>query len=76
MERSEALVRLAEIVGEEFNLHDLAAKFSIVPILNGKQNKGWAGQLIQPRTKGPGHGSISRAFYARKAFLNRVMPLI
>lgn len=201
MERSEALVRLTEIVGEKFNLHDLAMQFGIVPILNGKQNKGWAGQvverhlglpinsaqspnfgswelksvpikfargtlvyketmavtmidpwqvertpfvkshllqklqkfvcvlrivgkdasspchihsiheidldddtykiveddyetirehirakgfstlsgrmgqLIQPRTKGPGHGSISRAFYARKAFLNRVMPL-
>jgi len=33
--------------------------------LNGKM-----GIYIQPRTKGSGHGSISRAFYARKSFLN------
>ena len=34
------------------------------------------GKYIQPRTKGRGHGSISRAFYARKPFLNEfVLPL-
>ncbi len=32
---------------------------------------GRMGVLIQPRTKGPGHGSTSRAFYARKEFLKR-----
>lgn len=31
---------------------------------------GKMGRYIQPRTKGPGHGSISRAFYARTGFLN------
>jgi len=30
---------------------------------------GRMGQYIQPRTKGKGHGSISRAFYARTQFL-------
>ena len=30
------------------------------------------GKWIQARTKGPGHGSISRAFYARKELLNEI----
>ncbi len=31
------------------------------------------GKWIQSRTKGPGHGSISRAFFARKALLNEIL---
>lgn len=31
------------------------------------------GKWIQARTKGPGHGSISRAFYARKCFINKIL---
>ena len=39
--------------------------------------KSTMGKYIQPRTKGRGHGSISRAFYARKPFLNEfVLPLL
>lgn len=35
------------------------------------------GKYIQPRTKGRGHGSTSRAFYARRPFLNEfVLPLL
>ena len=35
------------------------------------------GKYIQPRTKGPGHGSTSRAFYARVSFLKKfVLPLL
>jgi DNA mismatch repair protein MutH len=30
------------------------------------------GKWIQARTKGPGHGSVSRAFYARKALVQRI----
>lgn len=33
---------------------------------------GQMGDLVQPRTKGPGHGSTSRAFYARKALLKEI----
>lgn len=33
------------------------------------------GVYIQPRTKGPGHGSISRAFYARTRFLKKIFAL-
>jgi len=35
--------------------------------------KGEMGRYIQPRTKGPGHGSKSRAFYARTIFLKKVV---
>ena len=38
------------------------------PALTGKM-----GVLIQPRTKGSGHGSTSRAFYARTSFLNKII---
>jgi len=36
---------------------------------------GRMGIYIQPRTKGRGHGSISRAFYARKNFLSLFLDL-
>ena len=36
---------------------------------------GHMGELVQPRTKGPGHGSTSRAFYARPAFVAHIIGL-
>lgn len=36
---------------------------------------GAMGVLIQPRTKGAGHGSISRAFYARKKFVAKILGI-
>ncbi len=36
---------------------------------------GKMGTFIQPRTKGAGHGSTSRAFYARTSFLKNVIKL-
>jgi DNA mismatch repair protein MutH len=36
---------------------------------------GKMGVLVQPRTKGPGHGSISRAFYARTGFVKRLLGI-
>jgi DNA mismatch repair protein MutH len=33
------------------------------------------GKWIQARTKGPGHGSISRAFYARKSFIEEILKI-
>lgn len=36
---------------------------------------GKMGVLVQPRTKGPGHGSISRAFYARTGFVAVILGL-
>ena len=36
---------------------------------------GWMGNLVQPRTKGPGHGVVSHAFYARTTFVTRMLKL-
>jgi DNA mismatch repair protein MutH len=36
---------------------------------------GAMGELIQPRTKGPGHGSKTRAFYARTRFVAHILGL-
>ncbi len=41
-----------------------------IDALSGKM-----GAYIQPRTKGPGHGSRSRAFYARIKMLNLVVDI-
>jgi DNA mismatch repair protein MutH len=45
-------------------------------IKNGfKSLTGSDGKWIQARTKGSGHGSTSRAFYARKGLVNRIFEL-
>lgn len=36
---------------------------------------GAMGVYVQPRTKGAGHGSTSRAFYARPIFLEQIVPV-
>jgi len=36
---------------------------------------GAMGVLVQPRTKGAGHGSTSRAFYARTQFVTKILGL-
>lgn len=36
---------------------------------------GRMGVLVQPRTKGPGHGSVSRAFYARTGFVKKLLGI-
>jgi DNA mismatch repair protein MutH len=36
---------------------------------------GAMGVLVQPRTKGAGHGSTSRAFYARTQFVARILEM-
>jgi len=36
---------------------------------------GWMGNLVQPRTKGPGGKIISHAFYARTTFVARMLKL-
>jgi len=36
---------------------------------------GRMGILVQPRTKGAGHGTTSRAFYARKIFVSQILGI-
>ena len=36
---------------------------------------GWMGNLVQPRSKGPGRGVVSHAFYARTAFVSKMLKL-
>jgi DNA mismatch repair protein MutH len=36
---------------------------------------GAMGILVQPRTKGSGHGSVSRAFYARVGFVRHILGM-
>jgi DNA mismatch repair protein MutH len=40
-----------------------------------KALSGKMGVLVQPRTKGAGHGSTSRAFYARTHFVSKIIKL-
>ncbi|MDI6732179.1 MAG: hypothetical protein QME05_06435, partial [Candidatus Margulisbacteria bacterium] len=40
-----------------------------------EQLSGEMGVFIQPRTKGSGHGSISRAFYARVPFVETILGI-
>ena len=45
-------------------------------ITQGFENlTGKDGKWIQARTKGPGHGSTSRVFYARKSFVSKIFEL-
>ena len=63
---------LYNIVEEDYNL--------VRNILLNNENgfdmlSGTMGKYIQPRTKGSGHGSKTRAFYARTTFLKKLLNL-
>ncbi|MHB8627550.1 MAG: MvaI/BcnI family restriction endonuclease [Aggregatilineales bacterium] len=49
--------------------YDLVRSTILNPELGFAALTGAMGKLVQPRTKGPGHGSVSRAFYARTGFV-------
>jgi len=55
-----------EQIREDYNLVRDTIIDKGFEVLTGKM-----GVYIQPRTKGPGHGSTSRAFYARTGFLKK-----
>jgi DNA mismatch repair protein MutH len=62
--------RIYAQVKADYNLVRKTLKEKGFGALTGKM-----GVLIQPRTKGPGHGSTPRAFYARTAFVAHVIGL-
>ena len=57
-------------VKSDYELVRYAIKNKGFNALTGKM-----GILVQPRTKGAGHGSTSRAFYARKTFVSHILGL-
>ena len=57
-------------VRDDYNLVKRTIETEGFSALTGKM-----GTLIQPRTKGPGHGSTSRAFYAKTGFVTKILGL-
>lgn len=57
-----------EQVKADYNLVQETIRTQGFTSLSGKM-----GKLVQPRTKGPGHGSTSRAFYARTGFVAHIL---
>ncbi len=62
---------------EETSLFDAVAEDyrTVQRVIREKGQEALTGKLgcfVQPRTKGPGHGSVSRAFYARKEFVEHI----
>jgi len=55
--------------------YDLVRNALLDPAQGFKALTGYMGVYIQPRTKGGGHGSISRAFYARPKFLAQFIEI-
>ncbi len=55
--------------------YDLVRSVLLDPNQGFQALTGHMGVYIQPRTKGAGHGSISRAFYARPRFLAKFIEL-
>ncbi len=65
--------------GELYNAvkadYDLVRNVLLDPQQGFDALTGSMGQFIQPRTKGAGHGSTSRAFYARPLFLRQFINI-
>jgi DNA mismatch repair protein MutH len=68
-----------DLVGELYR--GVEADYELVQTCLNDPMRGFAaltgkmGKYVQPRTKGAGHGSISRAFYARPLFLRQFIHL-
>ncbi len=60
MERSEAIIRLKQLVGKE--LHQLAAQYNVTIYKGNKVNKGWAGHVFERYLQLPINSSQSPNF--------------
>ena len=60
--------QVREEVKKDYELVRQTVRASGFQALTGKM-----GILVQPRTKGLGHGSTTRAFYARTGFLQEIL---
>ncbi len=60
MERTEAVIKLRELVGKE--LHELAKQYEVTVYRNGKVNKGWAGHVFERHLKLPINSAQSPNF--------------
>jgi DNA mismatch repair protein MutH len=72
-------VNVFDLTGELYqdvkNDYNLVRDTLLNPSLGFDALTGSMGKYIQPRTKGAGHGSTSRAFYARPLFLEQFINL-
>lgn len=64
-----------ELLNEVINDYNIVRTCLLDPNRGFSHLTGAMGKYVQPRTKGAGHGSTSRAFYARPSFLQSVVPI-
>ena len=80
-ERRSICRQIAEFDLADRDLHDqIEADYNQVRKVIGASGfhalSGSMGVLVQPRTKGPGYGSTSRAFYARKQLVEKILGIV
>lgn len=78
--KSELLsVKSFDLVESNTLIHEIAEDYEFIrqKLINHGFSAltGRDGKWIQARTKGPGHGSTSRAFYARKCLIKEIIQL-
>ncbi len=79
-EKSSVLVSVGTFNLDDPELYDSVRRDyeevrKVITVLGFDALTGRMGKMVQPRTKGPGHGSKSRAFYARKRFVSIILGL-
>ena len=64
-------------LGDGETFRQVQADYEVVrkTLREGGELTGWMGNLVQPRTKGPGKGVKTFAFYARTGFVSRMLKL-